>query len=305
MSQQTPYRTKVRTAADIGTTIHRLRERLSPCIVCPFRCKTDRFYQSTGRCKTGSLPKVASFNLHHGEEPPISGHRGSGTIFFSGCSLDCAFCQNYPISQMVNGKEMDTERLAGCMLMLQNRGAHNINLVTPTHFVPQIVEALWRAVERGFIIPLVYNSSGYDDNETLRLLEGIVDIYLVDMKYGSNENAMRYSAAPGYVEINRAAVREMYRQVGELVVDNNGIAQRGLLIRHLVLPNNISDTEKVLEFVQGLSPTVPISLMSQYFPAHKAVAIPELKRKVHRKEYQKATKLLDRFGLVNGWTQPL
>lgn len=285
--------------------IEGLNRKLSPCTVCPFKCGTDRYSDSSGRCKTGSILKIASHNLHHGEEPPISGSRGSGTIFFSGCSLRCAFCQNYPISQLLNGNEVTIMEFSEYMLSLQSRGAHNINLVSPTHFVPQIVEALWLTVKKGLKIPIVYNSGGYDDIEVLKCLEGIVDIYLPDMKYGDNKSALTYSGARKYVEINRAAVGEMFRQTGGLITDKNGVALKGLIIRHLVLPGNISNTEKVLEFVAGLSKAIPVSLMSQYFPAHRARSIPELQKKLRREEYLTASRVLDDLELINGWTQPV
>jgi len=283
----------------------KLKKILSSCTLCGFRCGINRFNESTGRCRSGYLPKIASATLHHGEELPISGHRGSGTIFFSGCSLECLFCQNYPISQLGNGKELTIEELAECMLGLQERGAHNINLVTPTHFVPQIIESLCRAVEKGLHIPIVYNSSGYDSINVLNLLEGVVDIYLPDMKYGNDENAWKYSHARDYVSVNRDAVREMYRQTGELVLDKDGVARRGLLIRHLILPGGISGTEQVLAFIARLSNTIPVSLMGQYFPAYKAVSIPELNRKITVDEYNKAARLLHYYGLENGWLQSI
>jgi len=282
-----------------------LKERLNPCTVCPFKCRINRFKESSGRCRTQYLPKVASYNLHFGEEPPISGKRGSGTIFFSGCSLRCSFCQNYPISQLLNGKEASIESLSKMMLILQKRGAHNINLVTPTHFVPEIVEALNIAIQNGLNIPIVYNSSGYDNIEVLKALDGIIDIYLPDMKYGANRNALKYSGAKNYVENNRKTIREMYRQVGELTLDKDGIARRGLIIRHLVLPNNISGTKNVLKFIARLSTTISIGLMSQYFPAYKAFNMKEISRKINHTEYQEAVSLLDRFGLENGWIQPI
>jgi putative pyruvate formate lyase activating enzyme len=219
--------------------------------------------------------------------------------------LRCVFCQNYPISQLLNGNEVPIERLACYLLELQNRGAHNINFVTPTHYVPQAVEALSVAVSRGLSIPIVYNSSGYEDVETLRLLDGVVDVYLPDMKYGDDGQAERFSSAPDYVAVNRAAVAEMYRQVGDLSLDGEGIAVRGLIVRHLVLPGGIAGTRKVLEFIVSLSPTITISFMSQYFPAHEAPGIPGLDRRLTDKEYETVTELLDEYGLANGWIQPL
>jgi len=290
--------------SNFSPVIKKLEALLNPCHVCPWHCGINRFHENSGQCHTGYLPKIASYTLHHGEEPPLSGTRGSGTIFFSGCSLSCCFCQNYPISQYGNGNEVSIETVAHYMLELQEKGAHNINLVTPTHFVPQIVKALSIAKERGLSIPIVYNTGGYDRVEVIRLLDGIVDIYLPDMKYGSDENALHYSGVKGYTSINQQAIREMYRQVGELAYNNKGIAQRGLIIRHLVLPHNLSSTERVLEFIADLSPTISISLMGQYFPAYKAPKILELHRRLTRQEYKWAAKLLDRFGLVNGWVQP-
>jgi putative pyruvate formate lyase activating enzyme len=251
-----------------------------------------------------ALPKVASWSLHHGEEPPISGDRGSGTIFLSGCPMECVFCQNYPISQLCHGTELGIDELASRMIELQDSGAHNINFVTPTHFTPQIVRSLHRAAQRGLSIPLVYNSSGYDDVDTLELLDGIVDLYLPDMKYGDDEPALRYSGAVKYVETNRAAVAEMYRQVGGLELDEDGIARRGLIIRHLVLPGDISSTARVLEFIAGLSTSVGVSLMSQYFPAHRAVSMPALQRRLTEEEYERALGLLDEYGFTLGWIQP-
>jgi putative pyruvate formate lyase activating enzyme len=290
---------------DFQKRISELNAMLAGCTVCPFHCGIDRNSGAEGRCRSGILPKIASWNLHHGEEPPISGARGSGTIFFSGCSFRCVFCQNYPISQMGHGRGVTVTELADRMLLLQNKGAHNINLVTPTHFVPQIVEALASAVQGGLRIPLVYNSNGYDDVETLKLLEGIVDIYLPDMKYGEDSNAECYSGVSGYVKKNFAAVYEMYRQVGELQVDETGIAQKGLIIRHLVLPGNVANTREVLESIAQISSSIPVSLMSQYFPAHRAHAIPELNRKLSAEEYAYVTDILGSLGLENGWTQPL
>lgn len=288
---------------DLAEVSRILKKKLSPCELCPFRCGAERARGRLGRCRSGYLPKIASATLHSGEEPPISGERGSGTIFFSGCPLRCAFCQNYPISQYCNGNEISEEELAGEMLELQVKGAHNINLVTPTHFVPQIVSAIRIAADRGLRMPIVYNSGGYEDVEVLKLLEGIVDIYLPDMKYGDDENALKYSGVPHYTAVNRAAIREMFRQVGEPVFGEDGIMIRGLVIRHLVLPYGLSSTERVLEFIASLSRGIGISLMGQYFPAHRALSIPELMRKITPREYETALELLDRYGLENGWFQ--
>ena len=290
-------------ADDLSERARVLRSFLAPCRVCPLHCGIDRFIESAGRCGMGYRPRVASWSLHRGEEPPISGERGSGAIFLSGCPMSCVFCQNYPISQLRHGREMEITELASRMVELQRQGAHNINFVTPTHFVPQIVEALELAAGEGLSVPLVYNSSGYDEVETLKMLEGLVDVYLPDMKYGNDDMAFRYSGVRDYVEKNRAAVREMYRQVGTLKLDEKGIAFRGLLVRHLVLPGGVSGTEGVLEFIASLSPSIGVSLMSQYFPAHEAVGIPELGRKITEEEYEKALELLDRFGLMDGWVQ--
>jgi len=277
---------------------------LSPCRACPRNCGVDRFHDETGVCGMGFLPEVSSDNLHFGEEPPISGTRGSGTIFFAGCSLRCVFCQNYPISQMRHGNRVSLPRLADMMIRLQKRGAHNINLVTPSHFAPQIMASLLIAYRRGLKIPLVYNCSGYESPEMLGLWDGIVDVYMPDMKYAEPENAKTYSSAPEYPVINRAAVLEMARQVGVLDLDAEGIALKGLLIRHLVLPENIAGTETVLRFIaERISPETHISLMSQYFPAHKAHGMPPMDRKITRSEYDAAQSLLERFGLERGWVQ--
>ncbi len=247
---------------------------------------------------------VSSYNLHHGEEPPISGSRGSGTIFFTNCILRCVYCQNYPISQLGVGKVYTHRDLADMMLYLQRKGAHNINFVTPTHFVPSILKALVIAVERGFRLPLVYNTSGYERAETLKILDGIVDIYLPDIKYSSDLMAKKYSKAKDYVRYNREALKEMFRQVGPLRLNREGVAVRGLLIRHLVLPNDIAGSEESLRFIaRELSPEVPISLMSQYFPAYRAKDIRELSRPILPEEYERVLELMERFGLRRGWIQ--
>ncbi len=257
-----------------------------------------------GYCGVGNLAKVAALNLHHWEEPPISGTRGSGTIFFSGCTLKCIFCQNYPISQLGVGREMSVEDLASGMLELQNKGAHNINLVTPTHQVAAIVGALVTAARRGLHIPLVYNSSGYESIETLRLLDGIVDVYLPDIKYSDPETAAKYSGAADYVSCNREALVEMWRQAGPIRTDAEGIALKGMLVRHLVLPENIAGSGECLSFLsRRLGPQVWVSLMNQYFPAHKGPSTPPLDRKTMRKEYDAAFAAMTELGILNGFVQ--
>jgi len=280
--------------------------RLSRCQVCPRLCGVNRLEDERGFCRGGLRPKVASWNRHPWEEPPVSGTRGSGTIFFSGCSGRCRFCQNYPISQLGVGREIEVADLAGMMLDLQARGCHNINLVTAGHFVPQILTALVLAAERGLTIPLVYNSSGYEALETLRLLDGLVDIYLPDAKYAHDEVAHELSGFDDYVEVSRVALREMYGQVGELQLDGEGVASRGMIIRHMVLPGGLAGTAEVLEWIaRELSPTVHVSLLSQYFPAHRSLGHPLLGRKLSWEEYDAAMASFEAAGLENGWLQEM
>jgi len=278
---------------------------LEACRVCPRECGVNRLRNDKlGFCRSGLNPVVSSASAHHGEEPPLSGTKGSGTIFLANCNMKCVYCQNYPISQMGNGVEKNPAELACQMLWLQEQGCHNLNLVTPTHFMPQILKSWGIARERGFTLPLVYNTSGYDSVEALRLLDGIVDIYLPDMRYSDNRAAMLYSIAPHYVEVNRAAVREMFRQVGNLEIDEQGIAKRGIIIRHLVLPGGLSGTEGVMKFLaEEISKDVYISLMSQYFPAYKAAEFKELSRKTTAGEYDEACRIREQYGLENGWVQ--
>lgn len=273
--------------------------RLEHCEICPRRCGVNRIDGELGFCRTGRLAKVSSAGPHYGEEPPLVGYHGSGTIFFAGCNLACVFCQNYEISQLDLGVEVTAERLAGIMMHLQLTGCHNINLVTPTHVVPQILEALVIASEMGLSIPLVYNSGGYDSVDTLRLLDGIVDIYMPDAKYGSDEMAMRYSNAPGYVGVMKAAIKEMHRQVGDLVIEN-GIAVRGLLVRHLVLPDNLAGTEEVVRFISELSKNTYINIMDQYRPEYRADRYRELSRRITLSEYREALRLARAVGLSRG-----
>lgn len=278
---------------------------LEDCTVCPRDCRVNRIAGETSVCGMDARLKVSSANLHHGEEPPISGSHGSGTIFLSGCNLECAYCQNYPISQLRHGEYMTLEKVAEAMLALQRRGAHNINFVTPTHYVPQLMEAMLIAYRDGLTLPIVYNSSGYDKVETLRLLDGIVEIYMPDMRYSRGESSLRYSQAEDYPEVNRAAIQEMHRQVGTLLVNDDGIAIQGLLVRHLVLPGGISGSDEIFEFLSNeISPDTHVSLMSQYFPANRAPSIKEISRRLKNSEFKKAVDSFEKAGLHNGHIQP-
>ena len=281
---------------ELDRRIEAAYQLLEHCRVCPRECGVNRLKNDKmGFCRSGLNPVVSSASPHHGEEPPLSGDKGSGTIFFTNCNQRCVYCQNYPISQMGNGVERTPGELACQMLSLQDAGCHNLNLVTPTHFMPQILKSLALAKERGFSLPIVWNSSGHESVEALRLLDGIVDVYLPDMRYSDNAPAMKYSAAPHYVEINQAAIKEMYRQVGNLVLDDDGLAKRGLIIRHLILPGGISGTEGIMKFLaKEISKDVYISLMSQYFPAYRAKEFKEVNRRITVEEYEKAPVLLRR-----------
>jgi len=275
------------------------------CVLCPRRCGVDRTLE-VGACRSGRLAQISSFNVHQGEEPPISGSRGSGTIFFTYCNLRCIYCQNYPISQIGHGRTVTAEGLAKIMLDLAHRGCHNLNLVTPSHLVPQILEALLLAIPQGFRLPIVYNTSGYDALETLALLDGIVDIYLPDMRYADEHVAFQLSGVGDYVARNREAVREMARQVGELQLDEDGIAKRGLIIRHLVLPDGLAGTQETFRFIaEEISPTTSLSVMAQYFPAYLASEHPLLGRSITIEEYASASDWLEEHGLENGWQQGL
>ena len=280
--------------------------RLEACDICPHNCGVNRIKEQRGICGAGLKPKIASANVHRGEEPPISGSRGSGTIFLTGCSLKCLFCQNFPISQLGNGEEVGTRELAQRMLKLQRQRVHNINFVTPTHYLPQILAALWLAVPLGFNLPLVWNSSGYERIDALQLLDGIVSMYLPDMKYSDNSAAVQLSSASGYNEINRAAVIEMLRQVGHLHLDESGVAEHGLIVRHLVLPNDRSGTVDTLPWIaENLGRETHIALMSQYFPAHRSTGMEGMNRPVNHDEYDAAVAALEEAGLENGWVQDL
>jgi putative pyruvate formate lyase activating enzyme len=256
----------------------------------------NRIAGKTGACHSGTDIIVGSWNLHRREEPPISGTGGAGTIFFGGCQARCSYCQNYWLSQMGNGLRVGPERLAEMMLYLQRKGAHNIDLVTPTHFVPQLLKALVIAADKGLHIPMVYNCAGYEHMHVLKLLDGVIDIYLPDAKYADNREAMRTSKMHHYVEFNRAALKEMYRQVGGLQLDEHGIATRGLIVRHLVMPNGHAGTREVLTWIaEEVGLDIGLSVMDQYFPAYKVVGDAELGRRLTWREYREALDVVEQL----------
>src|SRR5512134_619134 len=281
-------------------------DRLASCHLCPRACGVDRLSGERGYCGAGAVARVAAVSIHHGEEPPISGTRGSGTVFFSHCNMACRFCQNYPISQMGNGRDMDAEALADELVRLQAKWAHNVNFVTPTAHAVHLAEAVVLARARGFSIPVVYNTNGYDSLEALRLLDGIVDIYLPDAKYRSGELSAGLSGTPGYAPGNDVAIAEMVRQVGFLTGGGDGIATRGVLVRHLVLPGLVKETEAVLSrLAETFGPDLPLSLMGQYFPAWKAPGTPGLDRKLTEREYARAVAAAERLSFSNVFIQEI
>jgi putative pyruvate formate lyase activating enzyme len=271
---------------------------LKNCTLCPHNCMVDRTAGDKGFCRTGSAAIVSSWGPHHGEERPLVARFGSGTIFFTGCNLGCIFCQNWTISHGNEGREMTHDRLASVMLELKKSGCHNINLVTPTHQVPAILRALSMAAAKGLDLPLVYNCGGYESIDTLRLLDGIVDIYMPDIKYMDTGTAFRYSGAKDYPEVVRAALHEMHRQTGDMVIDENGAATRGLLVRHLVLPGELAGTDEVMSFLsREISAETYVNIMDQYHPCFHAHENPPLGRRITRDEYRAAVGSARRAGL--------
>ena len=296
-------------SGELMARAEKLNKRLARCDICPRSCHVNRLDSDTGYCRSGRLISVVNRCAHHGEEPALSGTSGSGTIFFSSCNLRCIYCQNNQISQGDNtpAGRVDSRGLADMMLYLQDElGCHNINLVSPTHYVPQIVEAVCEAVPLGLNIPIVYNTNAYDSLETLSLLDGIIDIYLPDIKYSSDRWASKFSAARQYVKHSRTAILEMYRQVGNLETDGNGIAQRGLIVRHLILPNRLSGSASSLKWLATeLSQDVILSIMAQYYPCHLAHNEPLLSRRITAGEYREVVDIMQGLGLGNGWLQQL
>jgi putative pyruvate formate lyase activating enzyme len=272
---------------------------LESCRLCPRECGVNRLANETGYCKTGRTARVASFNAHFGEESPLVGTHGSGTIFISSCNLLCSFCQNYEISHLMEGLETGPAQMAAMMIQLAEIGCHNINFVSPTHVVPQILEALVIAIDRGLDIPLVYNSGGYDKPETLAILDGIFDIYMPDFKFWDEKWSERYCHAPDYMERAMAAIREMHRQTGDLILDDNGIATKGLLIRHLVMPNNVAGTADIMDFIaKEISENSYVNVMDQYRPCGNARGDEFINRRLDSNEFKEAMDKAREVGLV-------
>ena len=287
-----------------------LEMRLVSCDICPKECHINRLENEQGFCHSGYLPVVSAVCDHHGEEPAISGDRGTGAIFFGNCNMRCVYCQNYQISQdpfHQNFKEIDFHALAQQMIYLQNElGCHNISFISPSHFVPQLVRTILEAAPMGLNVPIVYNTNAYDSIASLQALDGIVDIYLPDLRYASDSIALKYSGTADYVKRARQAIIEMHRQVGDLTLNSSGLAIKGMLVRHLILPNSLAGSRNSLTWLsKEVSPNITVSIMSQYYPTHLASQIPRLRRKVSLSEYTAVVELLDELGLENGWLQEM
>ena len=291
---------KLLRTGELQQRVEEARSILEECRLCGRECGVNRLETTKGAvCRTGDKAVVSSFSAHFGEEDPLVGQHGSGTIFFTNCNLKCQFCQNYEISQLGEGREVAPEELATMMLHLQDRNCHNVNFVSPTHVIPQILDALLIAAEKGLRVPLVHNSGGYDSLEALELLDGIVDIYMPDMKYADAEAGRMYSKVEDYPSVNQAGVKEIHRQVGDLTMDDQGIAQRGLLVRHLVLPNNLAGTGEIVQFLADeISPETYLNVMAQYRPTYKAHQYPEINRRPSAQEMEEAVDLALKAGLT-------
>lgn len=299
---QKPCYLSLYESGELEDRIIRLARKLEACTLCPRQCKVNRLKGELGYCKAGASLVVSSYFPHFGEEQPLVGRAGSGTIFLTHCNLKCNFCQNYDISHLGSGESVTSQKLAQMMIYLQMQGCHNINFVTPTHFAPQIIAALPDAIKMGLELPIVYNCGGYESLEVIELLEGIVDIYMPDAKFSNSDYANQYANAPDYFDVLKAVLIEMHRQVGVLKMDEDGIACQGLLIRHLVMPNDVAGSEKILKFIaEELSTDSYMNIMSQYHPCYDAVAEPLIDRRISSKEYYQAIELAKRFGLRRGF----
>lgn len=281
-------------------------EKLERCEICPHRCKVDRTNNQIGRCKSKNTVKIAKFSIHKFEEPCISGKNGSGTVFFSNCNLSCEFCQNYEISQKGYGKEITIEELADIFIKQQENKVNNINLVSPTSYAIQIIEAIKIAKKKGLNIPIIYNTNGYENISTIKLLKGYIDVYLPDLKYAENDLGKRYSKVENYFEIASSAIKEMYNQVGKIEFDEEGLIKKGVIIRHLILPNHIENSKKVLSWINSNLPKdIFVSIMAQYFPTYNAKKIKDLNRKITKNEYKRIEEFLYSLDIENGYIQDI
>jgi putative pyruvate formate lyase activating enzyme len=303
-----PYYKKI-SEDNFARRLARAGEIIKKCTSCPRNCLADRTNGELGTCQSGDLPIVSSYTPHFGEEPVLSGTNGAGNIFFGNCNLRCDYCQNFVISQNPKAEirnEVSHERLADIMIELQSKSCHNIGLVSPTHFAVPILKSIKIAIEKGLNLPIIYNTNAYDSVEVLKLYDDVIDIYLPDLKYGDNENGRRYSKATNYFDKAKLAIKEMFNQVGSKLVYENGVAVRGLIIRHLVLPNGLAETENVFKFISSeLDPGVHVSVMAQYYPANRAQKNILLNRTITQTEYARVIELLDKYGLENVWVQEL
>lgn len=294
-----PVYKNILQTGELETKAEVLVGRLSKCDICPRNCGVNRLANEVGICGVGERVWVSSYGPHHGEEDPLRGTNGSGTIFFSGCNLNCLYCQNADISQKITGMEISIRDLAGMMLELQGMGCHNINLVSPTHVVPQISRAIFLAAMDGLNLPVVYNSGGYDSMQTLQILEGMVDIYMPDMKYSDEDIGRIYSGIPSYPEVNQAAVQEMHRQVGDLKVSANGLAERGLLVRHLILPKRLAGSKEILRFLaEKVSVDTYLNIMDQYHPAYQAYQNLDINRRITSAEHMEIIDFAESLGFT-------
>ncbi len=281
-------------------------EKLERCEICPHRCKIDRTNNQIGRCKSKDTVKIAKFSIHKFEEPCISGKNGSGTVFFSNCNLSCEFCQNYEISQKGYGKEISIEELADIFINQQENKANNINLVSPTSYAIQIIEAIKIAKKKGLNIPIIYNTNGYENISTIKLLKGYIDVYLPDLKYAENDLGKKYSKVENYFEIASSAIKEMHNQVGKIEFNEEGLIKKGVIIRHLILPNHIENSKKVLSWINSNLPKdIFVSIMAQYFPTYNAKKIKDLNRKITKNEYKRIEEFLYSLDIENGYIQDI
>ena len=296
-------------SGELKARVEQAEKILQSCTACPRNCLTNRKENELGVCLSGYLPVVSSYTPHFGEEPVLSGTKGAGNIFFGNCNLKCVFCQNHEISQnwkVESTKEVSFERLADIMIELQDKGCHNIGLVSPTHFSAQILKSIYIAIEKGLRLPIIYNTNGYDSVEMLKLYDGVIDIYLPDFKYGNDEYAKKYSKVDDYYEKAKLALKEMYRQVGYKLFYDGEVVVRGLIIRHLVLPNDLAESENVFKFIaEELNPEIHLSVMSQYYPTFMSKRDILIDRTIRESEYEKVLSLLDKYNLNNGWTQEM